>query len=297
MRVADGGRHVLAADGLSAFTLRADGTVDWHLCGEPHTAETDYLVATVVPWALARRPDTEVLHAATLVSPAGALLLCGPSGAGKSTLAAALHHRIGWPLLGDDSAVLRLADDEDPGPLGARPSGGASQHSPRRARVLSCSREVRLWDESSRLLGLGAGIPLPHYGAKSRHVVAGNADRPVPVAAVVRIDPPDGSRARAGAGTPVDMTDAAGAAGAGEDGASAPSSPVAVAPLRPAEGLLVLRAGLVRTSGMTVGRAAVEFRFLTQWAQGVTFASLAYQHTPAALDDAVRFMAAFAAAA
>ncbi|MBL7488122.1 hypothetical protein I6A60_33335 [Frankia sp. AgB1.9] len=255
VHAAAGTDRVVTPEGLAAYTLRSDRQVSWHLpSGPPSEAEVDYLVATIIPWALACGPGTPVLHAATLVGPAGAVLLVGRSGAGKSTLSTALHRRLGWPLLGDDAAVLRLAGDE--------------------AQVLSCSREVRLWDDAGELLGLGGGIPLPRYGSKSRHSVGGAADCPVPVAAVIRVDSPAEP-------------------GPGDDRPTGGATSAALAVMRPVDGLLLLRAGLMRTSLIPVGDAAREFGFLTHWMRGVTFAALDYPHRPPALDEAIRLIADF----
>jgi len=56
------------------------------------------------------------LHAATVVLPAGAVLLCGRAGAGKSTLALVLDHA-GFAVLGDDHVVIEI-----------RGTGGAVAH-------------------------------------------------------------------------------------------------------------------------------------------------------------------------
>lgn len=256
VHAANGSDRVVTPDGLAAYTLRADRRVVWHLpAGGPTEDEADHFVAALLPWALASGPGTPVLHAATLVAPAGAILLVGRSGAGKSTLSTALHRRLGWTLLGDDAAVLRLVGDE--------------------AQVLSCSREVRLWDDAGVLLGLGAGIPLPRYGTKSRHRVAGPAERPVPVAAVILVDSP---------AEPIDDVHPA------PDDETAP----ALTPMRAVDGLLLLRAGLMRMALIPVADASREFAFLTRWMRGVTFAALRYPHQPTALDEAVGLIAEFA---
>jgi hypothetical protein len=251
VHAANGPDRVVTPDGLAAYTLRADRRVSWHLpSGGPTEAEADHFVAALLPWALASGPGTPVLHAATLVAPAGAVLLVGRSGAGKSTLSTALHRRLGWSLLGDDAAVLRLVGDA--------------------AQVLSCSREVRLWDDAGQLLGLGAGIPLPRYGTKSRHRVAGPAERPAPVTAVILVD---------------SLPEPAG-------GEAVP----ALTPMRPLDGLLLLRAGLMRMTMIPVADASREFAFLTRWMAGVTFAALRYPHRPTALDEAVALIGEFAGA-
>ncbi|ADP82574.1 AAA family ATPase [Pseudofrankia inefficax] len=255
VHAAGGNDRVVVPEGLAAYTLHAGRRVSWHLPARaPSEAEADHFVAAVIPWALASGSGTPVLHAATLVGPTGSVLLVGRSGAGKSTLSTALHRRLGWPLLGDDAAVLRLAGGE--------------------AQVLSCSREVRLWDDAGKLLGLDGGIPLPRYGTKSRHPLAGPADRPVPVAAVILVNSrPEPDRATGG------------------------PAPAALAVMRPVDGLLLLRAGLMRTALIPVGDAAREFDFLTRWMRGVTFATLDYPHRPTALDEASRLIADFAVGA
>jgi hypothetical protein len=255
VRSAGGRARVVTPDGLAPYTLGPDRRVSWHLAsGAPNEAEADHFVSAIIPWALANEPGTPVLHAAALATPAGAVLLVGRSGAGKSTLSTALHQRLGWSLLGDDAAVLLLDGDGDG------------------ARVLSCSREVRLWDDAGHLLGLDAGIPLQRYATKSRYPVTGPADSPAPVAAVVLVESP--------------------LPGA-EDG-QRPGGPPSLTMMRRVEGLLLLRAGLMRTALIPVADAADEFGFLTRWMRGVTFAALDYPHQPAALARAVELIADFA---
>jgi hypothetical protein len=174
-RRGDGGL-VVAAGGVAACTLEPDGhTLRWHLGqGRPSPDDADFLVATVLPRALTGQ-GAHVLHAATVLGPGGAVLLCGRSGAGKSTTAAALHRVTGWPLLGDDAAVLGLA-------------GGT-------AVVRSCTGDIRLWEDARGWLGLPPGTRLPRQAGKSRHPLQGQPRRAVPVATVVRL---------AAAGEPVD---------------------------------------------------------------------------------------------
>lgn len=51
-----------------------------------------------------------VLHAATLDSPQGIVVICGSTGAGKSTLAQYLVMSGGWSILDDDACWLRLTE-------------------------------------------------------------------------------------------------------------------------------------------------------------------------------------------
>lgn len=71
-----------------------------------HEAASEALVRRVLPRLLPRR-GALALHAAAVVSGAGATLLLGPSGGGKSTIAAALAARHGWRLYADDVAIVR----------------------------------------------------------------------------------------------------------------------------------------------------------------------------------------------
>lgn len=164
------GRHLVTADGLAPCTVGPGSTVAWHVGEAPSADDADFLLSTIVPWALGRQPEVAVLHAATVVGPAGAVLLCGRSGAGKSTLSTALHRQVGWRLFGDDSAVMCVDD--------GRPA------------VYSCSREVRLWADAGELLQMEAGVPLPRYRTKHRYPVVDSADDPVPMVAVIQLMEP-----------------------------------------------------------------------------------------------------------
>lgn len=76
----------------------------------------------------------QVLHAAVLGTPQGAVLICGVSGAGKSTLAALLNDRLGWELMADDVAILE----------------GTKPH----PRVFRSSHTISLWDNARNQLGV-----------------------------------------------------------------------------------------------------------------------------------------------
>lgn len=61
----------------------------------------------VLPMAL-QALGFEVLHASSILTPAGVVAWCAGTGTGKSTLAYGLHRR-GWPLWSDDIVVWRIA--------------------------------------------------------------------------------------------------------------------------------------------------------------------------------------------
>lgn len=61
--------------------------------------------------ALAHQRGLIPLHVSALAAPGGAIAFTGESGAGKSTLAALLNQELKWPLICDDTAVLRPVQD------------------------------------------------------------------------------------------------------------------------------------------------------------------------------------------
>ncbi len=79
------------------------------------------------------------LHVSAVESPRGVWLFTGPSGAGKSTLSVALSKATGWPLLGDDLAVLEFPDPNS-SPAGAICHFGVNK--------------VKLWDDAAMSLGI-----------------------------------------------------------------------------------------------------------------------------------------------
>ena len=89
--------------------------------------------------AVLRQRGLLVLHASTVISPEGAVLIAGDAGAGKSTTVAALAAR-GWVLQSDDVTALRLADG--------------------RLEALPGTRRVYLYEDSATRLGIDtAGLP------------------------------------------------------------------------------------------------------------------------------------------
>lgn len=104
-RAPDGG-YLLAVPGAAACTLLPDRrTLRWHVTGAPSVADAEFVVHTVLP-RVATAQHSLVLHAATLATPHGAVLLCGRSGAGKSALSTTVASRTGWALVGDDASAL-----------------------------------------------------------------------------------------------------------------------------------------------------------------------------------------------
>ena len=115
-----------AAGGVADFTVRLQPSRPWRRYMRPSIfIAGDYWLADAVPMALRhgllaaemgmnlqmalgwRRHV--LLHAATVEKDGRAIILSGESGSGKSTLAAMLGER-GWRLMGDEFALLDLAN-------------------------------------------------------------------------------------------------------------------------------------------------------------------------------------------
>ena len=114
------------ADGLCDFTVRLEAERVWRRWVRPSVAiRGDYVLPDALPMALAHgllaaemgmnlqmalgQRRFLLLHAATVERGGKALLMTGDSGAGKSTLAALLGEH-GWRLMGDEFALVDLAD-------------------------------------------------------------------------------------------------------------------------------------------------------------------------------------------
>ncbi|WP_370402031.1 hypothetical protein [Sulfitobacter sp. JB4-11] len=80
-------------------------------------------------------------HVSAVETPQGAWIFTGASGAGKSTSAAILGERMGWPLITDDVALIRMVDDV------AMISGGVTK--------------VKLWEDSIDMLALNRSSGQP----------------------------------------------------------------------------------------------------------------------------------------
>ncbi|WP_114952585.1 HprK-related kinase A [Sphingosinicella terrae] len=108
------------------FTVRLEPERPWRRWLRPSVAIAgDYVLPDAAPMALAHgllaaemgmnlqmalgQKSYLLLHAASVEKDGRALILTGESGAGKSTLAALLGER-GWRLMGDEFALLDLAD-------------------------------------------------------------------------------------------------------------------------------------------------------------------------------------------
>jgi hypothetical protein len=103
-----------------------------------------------------------VLHASTVMVGSGAISFIGHSGAGKSTLAAAFD-RVGYPVVADDIAAIRL---DTPVP-----------------QVLRGFRQIRLWPDSASAVGHDPlQLPRLHSGVEKVWL------RSVPVELPERLD-------------------------------------------------------------------------------------------------------------
>ena len=113
-------------DGFCDFTVRLEAERPWRRWTRPAVAiRGDYVLPDAAPMALAHgllaaemgmnlqmalgQKRFLLLHAATVEREGRALLMTGESGSGKSTLAALLGER-GWRFMGDEFALVDLAD-------------------------------------------------------------------------------------------------------------------------------------------------------------------------------------------
>ena len=113
-------------DRICDFTVRLEPESPWRRWFRPSVAiQGDYVLPDAAPMSLAHgllaaemgmnlqmalgQKHYLLLHAASVEKDGRALILTGESGAGKSTLAALLGER-GWRLMGDEFALLDLAD-------------------------------------------------------------------------------------------------------------------------------------------------------------------------------------------
>jgi HprK-related kinase A len=113
-------------DGLADFTVRLEAEKPWRRFVNPSVAiRGDYVLPDAAPMALKHgllaaemamnlqmalgQRRYLLLHAAAVERDGRALLMTGESGSGKSTLAALLGER-GWRFMGDEFALVDLAD-------------------------------------------------------------------------------------------------------------------------------------------------------------------------------------------
>ena len=113
-------------EAICDFTVRLEPEKPWRRWLRPSVAiQGDYVLPDAAPMSLAHgllaaemgmnlqmalgQKSYLLLHAASVEKNGRALILTGESGAGKSTLAAMLGER-GWRLMGDEFALLDLAD-------------------------------------------------------------------------------------------------------------------------------------------------------------------------------------------
>ena len=81
-------------------------TVDKESVAELSDLRT-YLLGTGLGTVIHQRGKVP-LHVGAVLSPQGVIAFTGESGAGKSTIVAEIGARLGWPVVGDDLAVLTL---------------------------------------------------------------------------------------------------------------------------------------------------------------------------------------------
>ena len=113
------------------------------------------------------------LHVSAVETPNGVWLFTGPSGAGKSTTSVALSKFTGWPLLGDDLAVLVFNDDSKDVSLGEIHFG---------------VNKVKLWDNAAQLLGIDSeGLERDFFRPHKYHVHVEPGRHAVDMAEVVGI--------------------------------------------------------------------------------------------------------------
>jgi hypothetical protein len=107
----------MAGDTLFAYGNRARFLLHPDMCQldcapETENAGLDWqraLLTKVIPTVSVMR-GYEALHAASVDSPEGVLVIMAPSGTGKSTLVIEFLQR-GWPLFADDVLILESLDD------------------------------------------------------------------------------------------------------------------------------------------------------------------------------------------
>lgn len=165
----EGPPDLILREGDGGFVLHRRGTGTWTADDLPGLLAR---LEMVLAEALLQASEGTGIHAAGLVSPAGAVLFSGAGGTGKSSLTAALAIR-GWPVLGDDIVLL---------------SGGL---------VHPFRRLIKVEEPARSLLGLPAGrAPLSIWRGADFYAPEALGSRwadPAPVAAVVFPRREDGS--------------------------------------------------------------------------------------------------------
>jgi hypothetical protein len=162
--------YVLRFHGLADFSVRADGARI--ACAQRRGARRPTLRHLLLDYVLPMTVNLrgrEVLHAAAVLTPAGACAFLGPTGTGKSTLAASFH-RTGYPVISDDGLLLTDTNH--------------------RIAALPTYPGLRLWRDAIRALYGNAPStrPVTHYNAKQRSVLddgtASFPAGPLPLAAL-----------------------------------------------------------------------------------------------------------------
>jgi hypothetical protein len=163
------GRMVLTAFDTARFEVTGGSRI---AIDRFEGAEADDLVSFTLGSAMSALLQQRALlplHASSVVTPAGALLVTGRSGAGKSTMTAQLL-AMGFPLLADDVTAIDVDGDEKPIALPGLPS-------------------LRLWEDALKRLDAEARvIGRVRADLQKFYLPASNyCETPQPIRAIIRL--------------------------------------------------------------------------------------------------------------
>ncbi|HEX9022751.1 MAG TPA: hypothetical protein VF799_02825 [Geobacteraceae bacterium] len=175
------GRYLLKGGRRAGRFLVEDGS--WVMLHRNPEAEDERLMFHLlhaVTAALLRQRGFLVLHASTVNTPAGAIVLCGKSRAGKSTTLAAMLAN-GCQMVSDDITVLRLAANG-------------------RAEAVPGTALVHLWEDAAQGVGMdavGSGRHPLRRGKAALTLRGAPCPDPVPLRRLCMLEPCEGGDVRA----------------------------------------------------------------------------------------------------